>query len=300
VRSLGSSPSGIVIAGGYYALCSPGVYLIDERMAEDGMRVAPRHPRNRMTLSALRYCREHGIPGVAVDPMSSVTLPEEARLSGYPAFERCGVYYAFPERLAFSSACASCGLDPDSARGITVHLGDEVSVAAHDGPRVVATSNPVACEGPFGFTSAGTTPAVSFITWLESGGGGSSRDEILELLKARSGAFAYAGVTSRRELLREIMRGNRDAVRAVGSMAYQVSKEIGRAMAALKGRAEFIALTGPGASLDLLVKGIEERVAKWSPVVRVLHDDCMRALVREGLAAITTKHYLRYPEEKRS
>ncbi|NLA60099.1 MAG: hypothetical protein GX863_03230 [Firmicutes bacterium] len=300
-RTYGSSPSGIVIAGGYYAQCPPGVYLIDEHMARDAMRLAPWHPRNRMTVRALEFCRGSGVPGVAVDPMSSAMLPEEAMLSGYPSHERRGVHYAFPERQAFLSACRSLGLDPDSTRGITVYLGDEVSVAAHDGPRVVATSDPIDCEGPFGFTSAGTAPATAFISWLERGKAGScSRDEILKDLKAGSGVFAYAGVGSMSELLGEIKRGNGEAVRAVRGMAYQVSKEIGRALAALKGRAGVIALTGPGVSVDLLIEGIEERVSKWSPVIRVPQDDCTRTLVREGLSAIAAKRFLRYPEEKRS
>lgn len=300
-RTYGSRPECAAIAGGYYAPCPPGVYLIDERMTGDAMRLAPWHPRNRMTVRAFEYCRDSGIPGVAVDPMSCAALSEEATLSGYPARERRGVYYAFPLRQAFRLASESSGLSPDSARGITVYLGDEVSVAAHDGPRVVATSDPIDCEGPYGFTSAGTAPAISFIPWLERGGKGSgSRDEILKTLKARSGVFAYAGVASLSGLLKEIEDGNDDAARAVRGMAYQVSKEIGRAMAALKGTAGAVVLTGPGVCVDLLVRGIEERVSKWCPVIRVSQDDCMRTLVREGLAAAAAKRFLRYPEEKRS
>ena len=84
-------------------------------------------------------------------------------------------------------------------------------------------------------------------------------------------------------------------------MAYQVSKEIGRALAALKGRAGVIALTGPGGFRGPPYRGIEERVSKWGPVIRVPQDDCTRGtLVREGLSAIAAKRFLRYPEEKRS
>ncbi len=297
----GSHPAGVVIAGGYYAPCSPGVYRINERMAEDAARLFGWHPRNRATVGAFRYCRDCGIPGAAVEPMSSVALSPEARLSGHPDWERPGVYYAFPERASFLSACASLGLDPSVARGITVYLGDEVSVAAHRGMTIVATGDPIACEGPFGFASVGTLPATSFVEWLEAGGERAGlQDDIRERLKARSGVFAYAGAATLGDLSRELYGDNRDAIRAVMGMAYQVSKEIGRAMAALKGAAEMIVLTGPGVSLDLLVSGIEERVAKWSRVVRVPEDYCMRALVEEGRAALFSKSLKAYPEEKRS
>lgn len=295
----GACPSGIVIAGGYYAPCSPGTYPIDERMAEDAARLAGWHPRNRMTVRAFEYCRRHGIPGVAVDPMSSIVLPEEARFTGSTMVERRGIYYAFPERPAFVSACASLGLDPEVARGISAYLGDEVSVASHHGSRAMATGDPIACEGPFGMTGAGTLPATAFIDWLdETGRGSGSGDEIRESLKRRSGVFAYAGVTSMTELRRELARESLQATRAVRAMAYQVSKEIGRAMAALKGRAEVIVLTGPGASLDLLLSGIEERVAKWCRVACVAQDDCMRVLAREGSAALTAESLLSHSERR--
>jgi butyrate kinase len=297
----GSHPAIVVIAGGVYARCLPGVYRINERMAEDAARLICWHPRNRLTVDAFEYCRDRGIPGAAMEPMSSVTLSPEARLSGHPDWERPGIYYAFPERAAFFLACASTGMDPSRARGITVYLGDEVSVAAHHGATVVATQDPVFCEGPFGFTSVGTLPATSFVEWLEAGEEHDGpQGDTREGLKARSGVFAYAGVGTLAGLSRKLSGEDRDAVRAVMGMAYQVSKEIGRAVAALKGSAEAIVLTGPGVSLDLLVTGIEERVAKWSRVVRVQEDDCMRALVEEGRAALFSESLKPYPEEKRS
>ncbi|HHY76415.1 MAG TPA: hypothetical protein GX500_06580 [Firmicutes bacterium] len=300
LRKYGTHPESVVIAGGRYAPCPAGPYLIDERMAEDARRFSPWHPRNRMTVRVFEYCTSRGIPGVAVDPMSSAFLPEKAQLSGHPAWERRGVYYAFPALKAFSAACKSMGLDTQSARGVVAYLGDEVSVSAHDGLSVVETSDPVDCEGPYGFTSAGTAPATAFVSWLHERHAGDSLDETVELLKFRSGAFAYAGVPSISGFLEKLAKGDGPAVRAVRGMAYQVAKEIGRALAALKGKADAIVLTGPGVSAEPLAAEVEDRVAKWCTVVRVPHDGCMRMLGIEGFSAVVSNRFVRYPGEKRS
>lgn len=294
----GQDPSVVAIAGGSYAPSPPGAYSLDSRLASDAARIDSWHPRNRMTVRAFEYCSAAGIRCVVLDPMSSADIAPESRLSGYPRYERRGIYYAVPQRQAYQMAVRSLGLDHKKAPIITVYLGDEVAVAAHLGERVLDTSDPVACEGPFGFTSAGTAPATAFISWL-------FREEksvslTLEALKRRSGAFAYAGVSTMSEFRALLSENPKGALAVVDGMAYQVSKEIGREMAALRGEARAVVLTGPGATLDLLTSSIEERVCKWCEVVRIQEDLCIPALVREGLNAASVKSLLHYRGEKRS
>ena len=62
-----------------------------------------------------------------------------------------------------------------------MYLGDEVSVAAHDGPRVGHVGS-IDCEGPFGLTSAGTARPPRLSLARKRGKAGScSRDEILKI-----------------------------------------------------------------------------------------------------------------------
>lgn len=280
VEVYGKAPAAVAIAGGSYAPCPPGVYAVDARMAEDAAEIDGWHPRNQMTVRAFEYCSGAGVPCVALHPMSSASIAPEARLSGYPGYERRGVYYALPQLQAFRKAALALGLDPVKAPIVTAYLGDESSVAAHLGERVLDTSLPAACEGPFGFTSAGTVPATGFISWLKSEG--RPRLETIREMKWRSGAFSYSGASSLDEFSRLLDEGGKGAASAVSAMAYQVSKEIGRQMAALKGEARAVALTGPGASLRPLVSAIEQRISKWCPVVCFREDLSIPALIAEG------------------
>jgi butyrate kinase len=288
----------VVIAGGSYAPCPPGVYVVDEHMAGDAAGIDGWHPRNRMTVRAFEYCSKVGIPCLALDPMLTDTVLPEARLSGYPGYERRGVYYAVPQRQAFYKAVSSLGLDAAGAPIITVYLGDETCVTAHRGDRVLDSSDPLACEGPFGLTSAGTIPATAFLAWL--GREGKAGQDLLSLLKVRSGAFSYAGVETLQELARLTREGHAGALLAVSGLAHQVSKEIGRALATLKGEAECVSITGPGASLLSLTSAIEERVGKWCPVICFREDLAIPALLREGSRALAGGGARKYPREKRS
>ena len=64
-----------------------------------------------MTVRALEFCRGSGVPGVAVDPMSSAMLPEEAMLSGLSFARKARRPLRLPGAPGVSSACRSLGLD---------------------------------------------------------------------------------------------------------------------------------------------------------------------------------------------
>lgn len=257
-----------------------------------GTRDHPWHPASRLEADARRYCAEKGARVLVVESMSSVDLTSEARLSGYKGCERRGAYHAVPQKAAFEKAVDTLSLPLGEARVVTVYLGDEVSVSAHRGNRVIDTSDPVACEGPFGFTSAGTPPAVSFVSWVEARKGNRSPGaafELRQILKEGSGAFALAGVNDLDELSEAVARGQEAALKAVSAMAYQIAKEIGRQIACLRGRVDAVALCGPGASLTPLLSGIIGRVGKWARAIAFQGDLAVPSLLREGIAALPQK-----------
>ena len=252
----------------------------------------PWHPCTRLEAEARRYGAKKAIPVVVVGPMDSGDLMPEARPSGHRDVVRRGVFHAMPQTAAFEKCAEALSISPEAANIITVYLGDEVAVSAHRGRRVVDTSDPVACEGPFGFRSVGTLPAVSFLGHISRLGADRSDEESQRLrrsLKEGSGAFAIAGVGSQRELVEALERERPSAVLAVSAMAYQVAKEVGREMAALKGKADAIALCGPGTSIGPLVSGIKDRVSKWAQVISFQGDLAVPYLLREGIAHLSSK-----------
>lgn len=248
------------------------------------------HPRNVAIESARTYCAKKGIPCVIVQPDGPADLaglPGNARLSGFPGCLRSPTFYGVPEADAFVRGAESVGVPSDKAGIVVVYLGEEVSVSARLGGKVVDSSDPAACEGPFGFASAGTPPSTAFVSYAASSGlpAGDLRDR----LKRGSGAFAYAGVDSVESLIAALDDGNARASRGVDGMAYQVSKEIGRQIAALHGKADCVVMCGPGAAVGSLVKGIKDRVRKWAEVLVIEEDLVMPRLFLEGTKALSPK-----------
>lgn len=256
-----------------------------------GPNGAPWHPLSRLEDEARSYCGRRGVPAVVVHPMTPVVLQPEARLSGYKEYERKGMLYELPQRAAFSRAVETFGLERGRARIITVYLGDETSVAAHLGESVIDASDPVSCEGPFGFTSAGTLPATAFISFVSREGADRGPGEaalLRERLKSCSGALAYAGLSDIESFSEALTAGEEGAVTGASGIAYQVAKEIGRETAALKGRVDAVVLCGPGASLRELVSGVRDRVEKWTKVLAIEDDLTIPCLIAEGLSYLAT------------
>ncbi len=261
-REIDTSPSVVVIPGGIYGPSAPGTYRLTSKMAEEAAENDPFHPRNRLTVQAYRYCREQGIPGVVVEPMNTGTLAPPAEVSGLTTHTRRGVYYAFPQRIAFMESCRGLGL-ASQARGVTAYLGEEASVSSHVGDKVIDTSDPVLGEGPFGLTAAGTLPVGGFLTYLDE----HPEFDPVSSLKRNAGAFGRANVASFDEFIAAVSRRDEAALSAVSAMGYHVSKEIGRQVACLSGKVDAIVLCGKGASVCPLRDRIAGLVGKWAPVV---------------------------------
>lgn len=247
----------------------------------------PWHPRNVALAGAKAYCEAKGIPLVVARPDGEGVLPPRARLSGFPGCFREPTCYGIPEVLACEMAAKSIGVSPYAARIVVAYLDEEVSVSARVGGALVDSSDPAACEGPFGLTSCGTAPATAFVSYVSSSG--VPVPELRDKLKRRSGAFGLAGVSSLDELNEALESGREEAKRAVEGMAYQVAKEIGRQLSALSGKVDCVCLCGSATSISLLIQCIEHRVEKWAKLVILRDDLVMRALELEGWRALSTK-----------
>jgi len=289
----GSTPDIVVIPGGSYRPSRPGSYWLNDALANDASYSDFWHPRNQMTIIAYRYCLEKKVPGVVLEPMNTAELLDEATFSGVEDYTRRGVFYALPQRIAWDLVCERLGKPTKDVSGVSVYLGDECCVSCHKSGRILDTSDPIMGEGPFGFRSVGTLPATAFLALIERGGLG---ERPHKKLKEESGAYSYAGreVDSPALLEETAMAGDPGALTGLSGMTYQVSKEIGRGVAALSGRVDAIALCGPGAALRSLTLGIKSRVSKWGKVMVFEEDLIIPALVKEGIEVLMGKSPKKY------
>ncbi|MBE3520033.1 MAG: hypothetical protein IMW97_06995 [Firmicutes bacterium] len=289
---VGSAPEVLIIPGGSYPLPDdparsdsfPGVFPVNEtvvklaRESEDSW-----HPRNVLAQMAWEYSVRTGCKALAVGTMTGGPLAAEAQLSGLPGYSRRAVYHALEHWAAIRAAGEMNRSDLRKKNLIVVYSGEETSVACHVRGSVVECTDPLAGEGPFGFRAAGTLPATALVdAFFENLLG----DKPEELLSYGSGVLAYAGAADEEELERLVEKGDERALRALCGMAYQISKEIGRAAAALSGRVDFIILAGPAFSLGEVANFVGSRVGKWAPVLVVGGELVIPALLRAGVREV--------------
>ncbi len=243
----------------------------------------PWHPRCVAAKNASSYCEDAGIP-LIVAGRAAGPLPPVARPTGFPGRDRRATFYDIPEEDAFLSAAGASGISAATARMVVVYAGEETSVSARAGGEVIDSSDPAGCEGPFGLTSAGTMPATAFVSYVSSAD--MPYEKMRDKMKSSSGAFAYAGVDSLEALGIAATAGNAGAVEAISGMAYQISKEIGRMAASLRGDVHRVVLCGPGAGIESLVQNVSNRVEKWAPLHVIFGDLVIPRLVSEGMRAL--------------
>lgn len=289
---MGSPPGILMIPGGSYrppdGLTGPDsfpeVFPVDETVArlaresEDSW-----YPRNVLAQMAWEYSVRTGCKAFAVGTMRGAPLAGEAQFSGLPGYSRRAVYHALEHRAAIRAAGEINRSDLRGKNLILVYSGEETSVACYARGAVVECTDPLAGEGPFGFQAAGTLPATALVdAFFENVLG----DKPEEVLSCGSGVLAYAETADEEELERLVENGDEKALRALCGMAYQISKEIGRAVATLSGRVDFIILAGPAFSLNEVVNFVGSRVGKWAPVLVVGGELVIPVLLREGLRKV--------------
>jgi len=231
---------------------SESVVITDEviRKIADCIDLAPLH--NPPNLSGINGICEAlpGTPQVAVfDTAFHQTMPDYAYMYGLPyslykkyAVRRYG-FHGTSHRYVSRRVCDFLGVDYNSQRIITCHIGNGASVAAIDRGRVVDTSmgmTPV--EGLLMGTRSGDVDAgvLTFLMEKEN----LDAQGIANLINKQSGVFGVSGVSSdMRELGAAIERGDKLAALAQNIYDYRIKKYVGAYAAALGG-VDIVVFTG--------------------------------------------------------
>jgi acetate kinase len=223
---------------------------VKEKMAEL-IDLAPLHnPANLQGIEAMERLLP-GKPQVGVfDTAFHQTMPEKAYLYGIPYsfykkyhIRRYG-FHGTSHKYVAEKACELLGWDITKKKIITCHLGNGASITAIDGGRSIETS--------MGFTPnyglvMGTRSGVvdpGIIEYLMKKEN-LPLNEIVQLLNKKSGMYGMSdGLSSdMRDLANEMLKGNKDAERALSSYAHRVKHYIGAYAAELNGL-DLVVMTG--------------------------------------------------------
>ena len=218
---------------------------------EECIELAPLHnPNNIKGILASRKVFGPRVPQVAVfDTAFHQSIPERAYLYAVPyhLYQRHRIrrfgFHGTSHRFVSKRYAALCGMSPDQANLITLHLGNGCSAAAIRRGRPVDTSMGMTpLEGlVMGTRSGDIDPAVVGIIAAKEG---LSTQEVETLLNTQSGLLGLSGLTNdMRDLVHEARDHDRRARLALEVFCYRAKKYVGAYLACMGG-ADAVVFTG--------------------------------------------------------
>ena len=268
----------IAARGGLLRPIESGTYEINERMVEDlkSERYGS-HASNGTGIIGYELGQKYYIPVYTVNPTSVDELDEIARVTGRPEVRRHVNWHALNQKAVAISYAESIGKKYEELNLIVAHIGGGTTIGAHAKGRTVEVNSALEGEGPFTVERAGRLPysalANSFLNDTYD-----NMETFQKVIKGKSGAVAHLGTNSGIEIGKRIEAGDAKAALFYEAMAYQISRDIGAAVATLSGKVDAVLLTGGLAYDKRLTNWIKDRVDFVAPVVIYPGENEMEAL----------------------
>lgn len=239
------------IEGGTYLVTQD--ILIDLKNSFNG-----KHASNLGGILAYEIAQGLNIPAYIVDPPVVDELCHLAKFSGLPEIERISIFHALNQKAVARMAAKGLNKTYENVNLIVAHLGNGITIGAHEKGKVIDVNNGLHGDGPFSLERAGTIPSEALISLCFSGE--YSKDDIIRKITYKGGLKAYLNTDDLNEIEERIANNDEYAKTVVEAMAYQIAKEIGSMAAVLSGNVEGVVLTGELAKSKLLTDFITERV----------------------------------------
>lgn len=276
----------IVARGGLVKPISAGTYVVGQRMLEDlRLGVSGKHASNLGGHIAYDIAEKLDIPSFVVDPVVVDELTDIARVTGLPEVKRSCVFHALNQRAVARRVAKEMNKVYEMSNFIVAHLGDGITIGAHEKGRVIDVKNALAGEGTFTPSRSGGMPVRSVVNLCYSGK--YTKEDMEKKMVGNGGLIAHLGTNDIRQVETMIQEGDEYAAQVYEAMAYNISKEIGSYGTVLKGKVDAIILTGGIANAKQLVNWITERVGFIAPVVVSPGEDELRALAEGALRVLS-------------
>jgi butyrate kinase len=277
----------VVGRGGLVKPIESGVYEVNEALKEDLRKgVLGEHASNLGGLIADDIAKS--LPkarAFIADPVVVDELDDVARITGLPEMPRRSVFHALNQKAVARTFAASRDRKYEDINVIVAHMGGGITVGAHRKGRVIDVNNGLDGYGPFSPDRAGTLPTGALVDACYSGK--HTYEEMRKKISGNGGLMAHLGTNQVHEVEEMIEKGDDHAKLILEAMAYQVSKAIGGAAAALKGLVDGVLLTGGIANSEFVVDYIKARVSFLAPVIVYPGEDEMKALAENANSALS-------------
>lgn len=270
-----SGLSAVAGRGGLLPGMLGGGYLVTKTMIDALNRgEASPHASNLGALLASEIAGPLGINAYIYDAVTANEFPEIAAVTGMPDVRRHNTCHVLNMKAVSRRVAKKYDKTYKELRLIVVHLGGGISISAHEDGEIIDSISDDA--GPFAPERSGSVPLFYVIDMCFSGK--FNKKEMIEKVRGQGGLKAYFGTSDCREIEKIIQEGDKRAKLVYEAMAYQVAKGVGQMAPVLRGKIDYIVLTGGLAYSDMLTNMIAERAGFIAPIEIVPGEDEMEAL----------------------
>jgi butyrate kinase len=258
--------SAVVGRGGLLRPIESGVYRVNQKMLEElRSGIYGEHASNLGAILAESIAREAGCAAYIADPVVVDEMDDVARLSGLPELPRRCVFHALNQKSAGREAAKSMNRKYEECNLIVAHLGGGISVGAHCKGRIIDVNNAVEGDGPFSPERSGSVPCIPLIELCFKGN--FTLAQMKKKIAGAGGLVAYCGSNSLIELRKSAEAGDTKSQLVYDALIYQISQEIAKHGATLKGKIDCIVITGGMAHESDLTQKISDRVGFLAPIM---------------------------------
>lgn len=276
-----------------------GVYVIDEEVIEDLSKNSMGwHASNLGPLISNIIASENNLNAYLMDPITVDEMRPIAKLTGLPYVKRKSIFHALNHKAVARRACKENGTNYDDMNLIVAHLGSGITIGAHEKGKVVDVNNGLNGEGSFSTERCNDIPNCDLIDICFSGK--YNREQVYSLISSKGGLYAYFKTKDMSQIRGWALDGNELAQKVLSALAYQISKEICKNAAVLKGDIDAVILTGGLAFDQQLINDISERIAFLAPIWKYPGEEEMLALCEGGLSVLRgEREALKYSDFKK-
>lgn len=296
----------VIGRGGFIRSVEGGVYAVNDQMVSDleTGRYGGIHACNLGGILAREIAKYAQCPCFIANPVVIDEMQPIAHYSGMPNNPRISIFHALSQKRVARLIAEKLGRSYEHVNCIVAHGGGGASVGAHQAGKVIDVSHGYEGDGIMTPQRSGAVPCSPLIDMCFSGK--YTQKEMHLLLRGKGGLVAYTGTYDVKELEEFIKTGKKrpgslitcnqaQAKEALDAMIYQMAKEIGAMAVVLKGKVDFIALTGGQMYSKYIPQEIGRQVGWIAPVYvfpgseekDALRDAARRALENPSIV----KHY---------
>lgn len=276
--------SAVVGRGGMAQELSGGGYKVNQKLCN---RMAspdiPQHASSLGALIAYAVAEPLNIPAYIYDSPMGCDLADTAKITGIAEIEKYGATHLLNSRAQAIKLAESMGRDYKELQFIVCHMGGGITANAWKDGKVIDVAG--YDDGAMAPERSGGVPLLLYRKLCFDGQ--HTEKEMASLISGRGGLYSYLGTKDCRDVEKMIAEGDDYAALVYEAMALQVGKAVASLSCILKGKVDFIILTGGIAHSSMLTDMIKDFCGHIADIYVMAGESEMEALADGAMRMLT-------------